>query len=114
MNPIFKNKILLRVYIIWFFRRIVPLMLAQIFVISLALKLFAQKVFFAKVLENAALASNSSYWELLKYLSSAFFQTRPLIQVISLLILGVGALILRDIGKTLITYIKTLQGRRET
>lgn len=111
MSPLSKNKILWRVYIIWFFRRIMPLMLAQVLVISFALKIFGQKVFVVKVLENAALASNSNYWEFLNYLASAFFQTRLLVQIAILLILGVGALILRDIGKILITYLKTLKGR---
>jgi len=105
------KKILIKVYIVWFFRRILPLMIAQVVVLGLALKLFAQKVFVGKVLENAALASDANYGEFFQYLLSSFLQTNLLVQVAILLILGIGALILRDIGKALFIYIGTLRHR---
>ncbi|OGY62240.1 MAG: hypothetical protein A2745_02430 [Candidatus Harrisonbacteria bacterium RIFCSPHIGHO2_01_FULL_44_13] len=99
-----KYKILFKVYLIWFFRRILPLMVLQVLVLILALKIFAGQVFVAKVFENAAVTARAGYWDFFKYLVSAFFQTRPLIQVVILIMLGFGALILRDIGRALITY----------
>ena len=109
MSPIFKTKILWRVYVIWFFRRVLPLVLAQIFVISLALKIFAKKVFLEKVLENAAVAADSNYWEFLKYLAYAFFSAHILIQIIIILILALGTLLLRDAGRVIRTYINTIR-----
>ena len=109
MSPIFKTKILWRVYVIWFFRRVLPLVLAQIFVISLALKIFAKKVFLEKVLENAAVAADSNYWEFLKYLAYAFFSAHILIQIIIILILALGTLLLRDTGRVIRTYINTIR-----
>ena len=109
MSPIFKTKILWRVYVIWFFRRVLPLVLAQIFVISLALKIFAKKVFLEKVLENAAVAADSNYWEFLEYLAYAFFSAHILIQIIIVLILALGTLLLRDAGRVIRTYINTIR-----
>lgn len=89
-------------------------MIAQAAIIVLALKIFAKNVFVAKVLENAALASNSSYWELLKYLTIAFFKTHPIVQVSILIVLGISALFLRDIGRSVFTYLETIKKRNET
>src|SRR3989344_9539780 len=103
LKQIFKNRILWKVYVIWFFRRIVPLIIIQVAVIIYLLKIFADKIFVAKVLENAAVASNFSYWEFLKYLISSFFQTRLLVQIAIPIILGVAALLLRDLLRALST-----------
>src|SRR3989344_6344866 len=101
------NKILFKIYGIWFLRRIVPLMLAQIVFLVVVLKLLAGKIFLSKILENAALASGSSYWEFFKYLSQAFFQTHFAIQIFILIVLGVGALLLRDLFRIAANYIRT-------
>ncbi|OGY64351.1 MAG: hypothetical protein A3I24_01170 [Candidatus Harrisonbacteria bacterium RIFCSPLOWO2_02_FULL_41_13b] len=109
MSPIFKTKILWRIYVIWFFRRVLPLVSAQILIIAFALKIFAKKVFLGKVLENAAVAADSSYWEFLKYLAYAFFSAHILIQIIIILILALGTLLLRDAGRVIRTYINTIR-----
>ncbi len=103
------NKILWKVYTIWFLRRIVPLMLAQAFFLVIFLKLLADKIFFGKVMENAVLVSGSNYWKFFKYLLGAFFQTHVAVQLFVLLILGIGALLLRDFGRALVSYLKTFK-----
>lgn len=108
---IFKNRILWKIYLIWFFRRILPLIIIEIAVVIMALKIFAKNVFVGKVLENAALASESNWWEFIKYLASSFSQTHPIVQVTIIAILGLGALFLRDIGRTIITYAGTFKKR---
>jgi len=84
-------------------------MLAQIVVLVAVLKLLASKIFFGRVLENAALASGSSYWEFFKYLLDAFFQTHFAIQIAILLALGVGALLWRDFARVSVSYFRTFQ-----
>lgn len=97
-----------KIYLIWFFRRIVPLMILEIAVLLLALKAFAYKVFVGKVLENAAVSSNANYWDFFGYLAEAFFRANPLIQIVILILLGVGALLIRDLAKIGRTYFKTV------
>lgn len=108
---IFRNKVLWRVYLVWFFRKILPLILLQIGILIFALKIFAQEVFVGKVLENAALASDANYWQFIKYLATAFLQTHFLVQIAVLLVLGIGALLLRDAGRSLLVYANTLRKR---
>lgn len=103
------NKILWKIYVIWFFRRIVPLMLLQVAVLIVVLKLLANKVFFGRVIENASAAAGSSYWAFFKYLASAFFETHFAVQLFILLILGIGALLLRDLGRIAVNYLRAFQ-----
>lgn len=111
-NTMLKSKILFRVYVIWFLRRIVPLVAIQIIGLVVALKLFANNVFVSKVFQNAELVAGENLWNILKYLVLAFLQTRFIIQILVLLGLGIGALILRDIGRALITYASTLRTKK--
>lgn len=98
----------LKIYLIWFVRRILPLMLLEVAVVVIALKTFASKVFVGKVLENAALNSNASYWEFFRYLVSSFINTNPLVQAVIIVLLALGALLMRDLAKIAKTYLKTV------
>ena len=99
-----KNRLFWKIYVIWFLRRILPLIILQISLLALALEIFAKNVFVIKVLRNAAIGSSFNYWQALKFLGNAFGGTKPVTQVIILLILGFSALILRDILRSLFTY----------
>ena len=87
-------------------------MALQAVIVGFALKLFANKVFVGQVFANAGVAANSGYGNFFKYLFEAFFQTRPVVQISVLIILGLGALILRDIGRAILTYSGTF-GRNQ-
>lgn len=105
----------LKIYFIWFVRRILPLMLLEVAVVALALKTFSSKVFVEKVLENAALNADSSYWEFFLYLVGAFLGTNILVQGVIIVLLALGALLLRDLAKISRTYLKTVwENRGET
>ena len=101
---ILKNRVLWKIYAVWFFRRIVPLMVVQVALIALALQIFAQKVFVSMILQNTGAIAGVSYWSVLKYLLISFSQTRFTVQLVILVMLGVGALLIRDITRTIFTY----------
>ena len=109
LNEFFKNRVLWKVYAIWFMRRIVPLIAVQIVFLLIALRVFANKVFVGKVLENATGAADSNLWEFIKYIFTAFFGTHTLVQIAILLGLGISSLILRDFGRALIAYLNTFR-----
>ena len=104
VKELLKNRILWRVYFLWFWRRIVPLIILQALGFLLFIRIFANNVFVSKVFHNAAAVSDFGYWALFKYSVFAFLNARPLTQIVTLLILGVGALILRDLIRALTTY----------
>lgn len=104
-----------KIYLIWFFRRIVPIMILEIAILLVALKTFTSKVFVGRVLENAALSSDSDYLDFFSYLAESFFQANPLVQIIILVLLGVGALLIRDVAKIGKTYFSTVwTSKKET
>ena len=103
------NKLLWKIYAIWFLRRIVPLMLVEIVFLVAILKLLAGTIFFGKVMENAALASNASYLQFFKYILGTFLLPHIAVQLFTLLILGVGALLLRDLKRVVFNYLKTFR-----
>ena len=104
VKQLLKNRILWKVYLAWFFRRIVPLIILQLAVFLVVLKFFAKSVFIRQVFRNAYLVSEASYWSFFKYAVFSFLNTPPLTQIISLIILGVIALLLRDFIRALLTY----------
>lgn len=104
-----KNKIAWKIYIIWFFRRILPLVLLQIFILALALRVFAKNVFVAMVLKNLGQVAEAGYWQVFKYMVASFLNTRPITQVVILVLLGISALILRDVGRSLFAYKTTVK-----
>lgn len=104
VKQLLRNRILWKVYLVWFFRRIVPLIILQLALFILALRFFAKNVFVRQVFRNAYLVSEASYWSFLKYAALSFLNTNPLTQILILIILGIVALFLRDLIRTLITY----------
>ena len=104
IKELLKNRILWRVYLIWFLRRILPLMAVQIVMLGVALKIFAGNVFVIKVLKNGYLVANMGYWSFFKFLFYSFLGTRPLTQIALILGLAVTSLIIRDFIRMLFTY----------
>ncbi len=80
------------------------MIILQLALFSIALQLFARNVFVSNVFKNAAVISDFGYFALLKYMALSFFNTRPLTQVVVLIILGVVALLIRDFIRILATY----------
>ena len=104
LRALLKDRILLRVYLSWFVRRIVPIMVFQVVVLALALLIFSQNVFVAHVFSNVALVAAQGYGAVLVYLLASFMHTRPLVQVAILVLLGVIALLIRDAFRAVMTY----------
>ena len=104
VKELLKNRILWRIYILWFLRRIVPLIVFQIAAFILVFRIFAKNVFISKVFRNAALAADFGYWSLLQYSFAAFLNAHLITQISIILILGVAALLLRDLMRVLVTY----------
>jgi len=106
-----KKRILIKIYTVWFIKRVLPLVLVQILLLGLAVKFFADNVFVSKVLQNAIHAGDAGYLDSLKYLGLAFLQTNSLNQIAILIGLGFGALLIRDFIRSLLTY-KTMWLRK--
>lgn len=103
-SELFKNKILWQVYVVWFLRRILPIVAGQLLLIALAVQIFAKNVFVSRVLQNVSFVAESGYWAVVRYLILSFWVTKPLTQLVILFIIAVLTLLIRDIGKSLLAY----------
>lgn len=109
MKPmeLLKNRILWKVYAVWFFTRILPILAFELIIITGALYVFGKFVFVERVVGNTLLIASEHPWALFNFLISAFIQTSWVIKGAILVGLSLGALILRDIGRVLVSYRMT-------
>lgn len=102
-----KSKILWRVYLVWLFKRILPLIIAEILIILGAIYLLAKFIFVKEVVDNALLNSASNPLRLAEFLFFAFLATHWATKIAVIVFLALGALFLRDLGRTLASYRST-------
>jgi hypothetical protein len=109
MNNSIKNKIAWKVYIVWLFKRVIPLLVAEIILLVLAFYFLGKFVFVQKVFENAFLSSAQNPIIVFLYMFNAFASTTLVKKFIILVLLSLGVLCMKDIGKALVSYISTLR-----
>lgn len=107
MNKTLKGKILWKVYLAWFIKKILPLVVLEVLVIVGALYALAQFIFVERVVGNAFLNAASNPWQLMVFLFYAFLSTHWFTKVAIVIFLGLGALLLRDFGRVLASYRST-------
>lgn len=107
-----KSKILWKVYLVWFLKRILPLVVLEVLVIVGALYALAQFVFIEQVVSNAFINSASNPWRLVKFVFYAFLSTHWFTKIAVVIFLGLGALLLRDFGRILASYHSTSKAAR--
>jgi len=93
-----------RVYGIWFLRRVVPVMAAEVLVLVLMVNLFANQVFVEEVLANTLSASVGNPTLAVGYLASAFATTGSDTQGVIVLLFLAGIFMLRDLKRAVVSY----------
>ncbi len=77
-----KNKIMRRVYAIWFARKAAPLALGSAVFLYIALAETARRFFVAKVISNFLEVSDSSIWSAPRFIASALNHVEPSILIV--------------------------------
>jgi hypothetical protein len=99
-----QKNIMLRVYGIWFLRRVLPVVIFELLFIALAINLFAESVFVAHVIENAAGVIKGNPVELFSFLWSAFWNARLEVKLEVATALLMGVLFLWSIKRAIVSY----------
>lgn len=107
MNNVLKNKIAWKIYFIWLFKRIIPLFVLELVLLVLVLWIFGRLVFVQQIFNNAFLASAQNPIRLASYMLDAFAATSWLKKIVIVFFLGFGVLIMRDIGRAIVSYSTT-------
>jgi len=106
-NNSIKNKIAWKVYLVWLFKRIIPLFILEIIFLIMVFYFLGKLVFVRQVFENAFLSSMQNPIVVASYMFKAFLGTSAVKKIIVLGLLGLGVLFMRDIGRMLASYIST-------
>ena len=99
-----KNRVMLRVFGIWLVRRVAPLLVFAFLFLALAIHLFAQSVFVAKVFDNAAYAVRNNPVSLITYPAQAFWGARFSVKMEILTAAIMGFLVLWSIKRAIFSY----------
>ncbi|MEK7612147.1 MAG: hypothetical protein AAB407_02300 [Patescibacteria group bacterium] len=98
-------KIMRRVYGVWFLRSTAPLLVIEIIFFIILFGLIADRIFVEHVVKNTILASYGNPFRSLAYLTASFVRTSFAIKTVLVLIASCLVLTLRDINRSIITYI---------
>ena len=101
MSPILRSKILWKVYLAWFLKKILPLLVLEILILGVAIFFFARYVFIAKVVDNALLNAVHNPLQIFSFMFFAFLATSWLKKIVVVVFLGLGVLLLGDLGRVL-------------
>ena len=107
LNNGIKNKVAWRIYFVWLFKRIIPLFFLEAIFLVLVLYFLGKLVFVQSVFENAFLSSMQNPFLVASYMFKAFLGTSLIKKIIVLGLLGLGVLVMRDMGRAIASYIST-------
>ena len=100
-----RNRIMKRIFGIWFLRHTMPLVILELIGLFVALSFFTRLVFVEKVVSNALTAAVGNPFKLFTYLVSAFLGSEFTTQAVIVILLAVVILVLRDLNRSLIAYL---------
>ncbi|MST04232.1 MAG: hypothetical protein EXS49_01520 [Candidatus Pacebacteria bacterium] len=99
-----KDKILFKIYGMWFFRRSAPLLVTELLIGVIAFYFLAKNVFIERIISNAFSSALGSPFKFVVYFLNAFWVSNFLNQLISILIVLSLIFLLRDINKSFVAY----------
>ncbi len=99
-----QRKIMLRIYGIWLFRRVVPVIIFQILFVILALHLFASSVFVVRVFQSATGALEGGLWNFIVFAFTVLWNSKFAVKIEILTMLIVGYYTLLYLKKAIVAY----------
>ncbi len=104
-KPRFQGEVLNKVYRVWLFRKLLPVLVLEITVLSVILYLIGRTIFIQRVFENALTVFFLSPPGILAFMVNAFTGTSILIKVLSLVFIILTALLLRHLTQGVLRLI---------
>ena len=107
--PRFRGELLNRIYRIWLFRRLMPVLAVEIAFFAILLWALSRSVFVRRVLENALNVVFTDPTSIASFFISAFLHAAPLTQVMSIAIAIAGAFFIRHLTQGILRWILVRQ-----
>ncbi len=99
------NRIKRKIFSIWFLKYELPFLAAEVITLFIAILLIARFVFVEKVFSNVFLVALGNPWKFFTFILAAFIDTHVWTKAVILLLFAGGFLLLRDVNKSIITYV---------
>lgn len=93
-----------KIYRVWFVRRVLPVVVFEVFSVMLGAHLFSRSVYVVRVLEGAAAATTESPFRLFNYLWYALLHSRVEVKVEIAIALVFAGLFLWSIKRAIVSY----------
>lgn len=103
-TDLFRKRIVWKIYFAWILKRVLPLFVIEMFILTFSVYLFGRFFFVQQIVGNIIVVATRSPFSVLDYFISSFVKTNLLNKGVVIIVLSFGVLILRDIGKVLASY----------
>ncbi len=103
--PRFRGQILNRVYRVWLFRRLAPVLVLEVAALAFLLYELSRAVFVRRVVENALNVFFANPPAVVPFFYSAFAHARPLTQVVAVATLVALALLIRHLTQGILRFV---------
>lgn len=105
----FRGEILGKIYRIWLFRKLLPVLLAEVVLFSLILYLFGRTVFVQRILENALNVLFVNPQQILSFTLVMFTNATPLARILGFALLVLFVLVVRHFTQGVLRLILVRQ-----
>ncbi len=100
----FRKKLMFKIYRVWFMRRVLPVVVFEVFSVILGAHLFSRSVYVVRVLQNTAAAVGGGKRHLISFLWSAFLSTRFEVKMEMAIAAVFAGLFLWSIKRAIVSY----------
>lgn len=108
-TPRFRGQVLRQIYRVWLFRRLAPVVIAEIIALVLLFYQLTRAVFVQRVVENGLNVFFARPAGLVPFFVSAFANTRPLTRLLAIGALAALALLVRHLTQGILRFILVRQ-----
>lgn len=107
--PQFRGQVLNKIYRVWLFRKLLPVLTAEIVTFSLVLYLLGRTVFVEKILENALDVLFVNPQQAFSFLIAMFANATPLARILGFVVLILFVLVIRHFTQGVLRLVLVRQ-----
>ena len=105
LSPRFRGEVLNKIYRVWLFRRLLPVLVLETLLFTFLLYELGQSIFVRSVLENALSVLFNNPGQIVPFFFSAFFHASLFTKIITLAIAGAIAFFVRHATQGILRFI---------
>ncbi len=105
LNPKLRGHVLKQIYRVWLFRKLLPVLIGEVVVLSVVLWVVGKIVFVQRILQNVVAVIFGNFYQLPTFLVSAFNHASPSTKLLGTAVLILVALVIRHVTQGILRLI---------